>query len=195
MPATRITESQYPRSALRYRPTGNIDIDTLADLPHPTRSGKLSKSAPLAITTTVESEEVSDRGFSWALPLAFLMVALVLIITLFQAMLSWGTTVSDDMHYGRPRTTHVDYFVGQERGSAPTHFTAINTHGQIYVLEIPGGDTTKSKLLVGPHILGTDADLAPVTLQFPGNPRHPDLLLKVQGVQMLFHNRNGAFVP
>ena len=64
-----------------------------------------------------------------------------------------GRTTLDDLHYGRPRTTQVDHFVGHEAAHVPSHFLAFNLSGQIYVVEIPGGTNT-SRLLVGPRLIG-----------------------------------------
>ena len=102
----------------------------------------------------------------------------------------------DDLHYGRPRTYQVDAVVGQNDSVArPSHFIALNIKGQIEVIEFPGGDATHAKIYLGPHLYGSSADLVPVTLQFVDS-RHdhqPDMVVQVQGQQLLFRNAQGAF--
>jgi hypothetical protein len=85
--------------------------------------------------------------------------------------------------------------VGHEVGDTLTHFEASNVAGQIYVLEIPGGHPSGSHLLVGPHLIGPGADLAPVQLHFARNPAHPDLLVEVAGTLTRFQNTGTSYVP
>jgi hypothetical protein len=134
------------------------------------------------------------RG-SWLIYLVLGMLMTMVLLWIGQFIWNWGNTVVDDVHYGRPRTTNVDHFVGHETGNIPSHFMALNLHGQIYVIEIPGGSPNTSHLLVGPHLIGPDADLAPVSLSFQGDPHHPDLLIIVNGLQVRFYNDGNAYVP
>ena len=62
------------------------------------------------------------------------------------------------------------------------------------MLEIPEGQVAAAHLLVGPHLMGTEADLAPVHLSFIGAAQHPDLLLDVQGIVTRFHNTGTTYV-
>jgi hypothetical protein len=110
-------------------------------------------------------------------------------------LIHFGQTVADDLRYGRPRTTNVDHFVGHEANHVPSHFTALNLGGQIYVIEIPGGNPSSSRLLVGPRLIGGGADLAPVTLSFVGDSQHPDLLIEAGGIQTRFRNTGSTYEP
>jgi hypothetical protein len=111
-------------------------------------------------------------------------------------LMEWGITLKDDLQYGRPRTTQVDHFVGLEHDTAiPTHFTAMNLNGQVYIFEMPGGDAEHTHLLVGPHLLGPGADLAPITLTFSGETHHPDLIVSVNGLQVRFRNTGSTYEP
>ena len=66
-----------------------------------------------------------------------------------------------------PRTFQVDAVVGQGDSLVhPSHFIALNLHGQIEVIEFPGGDATHARIYLGPHLYGSNASLVPVTLQF-----------------------------
>jgi hypothetical protein len=123
------------------------------------------------------------------------MLATMVLLWLGQIVWNWGSTVSNDIRYGRPRTTNIDHSVGHEVGNIPTHFTALNLGGQIYVIEIPGGHPNDTRLLVGPRLIGAGSDLAPVTLSFVGDPHTPDLIIEASGVLMRFHNTGSSYVP
>jgi hypothetical protein len=110
-------------------------------------------------------------------------------------LLHWGNTVVDDIHYGRPRTTQIDHFVGHEVDKTPSHFIATNINGQVYIVEIPGGQANNAHLLIGPHLVGEGAELAPISLSFPGDPQHPDLLITVDSIQVRFHNTGSTYAP
>jgi len=124
------------------------------------------------------------------------MTFAVLLVLVGQVLLGWLGTTLDDLHYGRPRTYQIDAVVGQNDSAArPSHFIALNFKGQIEVIEFPAGDATHAKIYLGPHLYGLSADLVPVTLQFIDS-RHdhqPDMIVQVQGQQIIFHNAQGAF--
>ena len=122
------------------------------------------------------------------------MLCACFLIWLAGLLWNWGSTTLDDLHYGRPRTTQIDRYVGHESGPVPTHFVALNLAGQVSIIEIPGGTNT-ARLLMGPHLIGPGAELAPVSLSFPGDPQHPDLLVTVQNIQTRFHNTGLAYEP
>ena len=132
---------------------------------------------------------------TWLIYVVLGMLMAMVLLWLGQIVLNWATTLSDDLRYGRPRTTNVDHVVGHETGKTVTHFTALNLNGQVYIIEIPGGSPNISHLLVGPHLIGPGSDLAPVSLSFPGDPQHPDLLVRVSGIETRFHNTGNAYEP
>ncbi|GHO71435.1 hypothetical protein KSC_103270 [Ktedonobacter sp. SOSP1-52] len=135
----------------------------------------------------------SQRG-SWLLPLGLGMVCALLLALALSMVLSWSGRLLDDVHYGYPRTTQVDHLVGHELDPhVQTHFTALNLKGQVLVFEVPGGDPQHSRLLQGPHLVGPGADLAPVTLTFSGDTLHPDLVVTVDGLQVVYHNTGTSY--
>lgn len=147
-------------------------------------------------TTSPSHTRARKQSRSWSLLIGIGMLCAFLLAIGGQFLLEWGITLKDDMQYGRPRTTQVDHFVGHERDtSIPTHFTAINLKGQVYIFEVPGGDAEHTHLLVGPHLLGPGADLAPVTLTFSGDTSHPDLIVSVNGLQVRFRNIGSTYEP
>jgi hypothetical protein len=193
-----------PRSALRHRPiqpqTRKEAVAILTPRASQTKSQRKASmhttAIPVATTRTHKrlARKSSKKSGSWLIYLVLGMLITMTLLWIGQSISNWGNTVIDDVHYGRPRTTNVDHFVGHETGNIPSHFIALNLNGQIYVVEIPGGSTSTSHLLVGPHLLGPGADLAPVSLTFTGDPQHPDLLIMVNGIQERFHNTGDAYV-
>src|SRR5262249_40899868 len=119
--------------------------------------------------THADSRTRDAASRRWLIYLVLGMLMAMMLLWLGQMLWSWVGTVSDDIHYGRPRTTQVDHFVGHETGKTPSHFIAVNLGGQVYVIEIPGGSPNSSRLLVGPHLVGQGSDEAPVTLSFVGD--------------------------
>ena len=192
---------KVPCSALRHR---TIQADTTQQeflVLTPRASQPKSSHAPDIHTTGVPLprkrvfriwREVRE---AWLIYLILGMLMTIGLLWIGQLLWNWGNTVSDDLHYGRPRTTNVNQFVGHETGNTPSHFVAVNLNGQVYVMEIPGGSTNASHLLIGPHLIGSGADLAPVSLSFLGDPHHPDLLITVNGIQVRFHNTGDTYVP
>ncbi len=194
-----------PRSALRHRPIqSETSQEEVAILTPRASQAKSRREAGIhttagTVATTLARKRLARKGSkmrgSWLIYLVLGMLMTMVLLWIGQLIWNWGNTVIDDVHYGRPRTTNVDHFVGHETGNIPSHFIALNLHGQIYVIEIPGGSPNTSHLLVGPHLIGPDADLAPVSLSFPGDPQHPDLLVVVNGLQIRFHNAGNAYIP
>lgn len=194
-----------PRSALRHRPiqseTGKQDVTVLTPRASQTKLSEMADALTTAIpvATPLARKRLSRNGGKmrgpWVVYLVLGMLMTMLLLWVGQSIWSWGNTTMDDLRYGRPRTTNADQFVGHETGKIPSHFVALNLNGQIYVVEIPGGNASASHLLVGPHLIGPGTDLAPVSLAFPGDPQHPDLLIIVDGVQMRFHNTGDSYVP
>jgi hypothetical protein len=123
------------------------------------------------------------------------MLVTVLVLLVSQVVVPWGMKTADDVHYGYPRTTQEDHYVGHEQAGTPSHFVAMNLQGQITVVELPGGNLKGAQLLVGPRLLGPGADLVPVRLRFVGDFQHPDLEVVVQSVQVRFHNTGASYRP
>ena len=76
--------------------------------------------------------------------LAWRVGALLLAVyVVLSAVFSFVQTKLDDIQYGRPRTTHLDAYVGHagEGAGQPSHFIAMNLERRIVLIELPGGDT------------------------------------------------------
>ena len=134
-------------------------------------------------------------------PLLYLGVGMVVTVSVLAVVIivgSWISTTLDDLHYGRPRTFQIDAYVGHnEAPGMPSHFIALNLHGRIEIIELPGGDATHARIYLGPQLYGPSADLVPVTLSFQDvNGDHlPDMIVHFQDTQVVFMNEAGGFRP
>ncbi len=189
-----------PKSVLRYRPLFSDKAiqarPTVARASRPPQRTRAQEAVPPFVCirkATVPQKKL--RLSSVLAPLGSGMLMAIVAVLLGQLFLTWCATTWDDLHYGRPRTSQVDAFVGHEPAQTASHFLVVNLHGRIDILELPGGDPTKTKIYLGPHIGGTGADLVPVTIHFVPSqqPQHPDMLVQFQGTQIRFRNVNGGF--
>jgi hypothetical protein len=203
MPTLTATDDRLtPRSTLRHRP---IASDTnREEPPRVRRASRTQTPQPNAKTTTPEipAWRPATRLRSHRrqrIPMVGIgigMVTAVLVVFLGQLVIGWMGTTWNDLHYGYPRTSQVDAVVGQGDSAAhPSHFIALNLHGQIEIIELPAGDASHAKIYLGPHLYGPDADLMPVTLQFVDSrhTRQPDMVVLFQDQQVVFRNAQGSF--
>jgi hypothetical protein len=134
----------------------------------------------------------------WSIFVGLSMFIMIIGWLAFSMLSSWWSTTLDDWHYGRPRTFQVDAVVGQGDSKAnPSHFIAINLNRQIIVIEIPGGDASKTRIFNGPVLIGPGQELTPVTLTFQdvNNDGKLDMIINVQDAHFVFLNENGTFRP
>lgn len=192
MPTEVLEERQLPRSAVRHRPIAPDATQTHVKTPRASRARQHHEPHTTGGPPSVHTSKA--RGI-WLVYLVLGMLLACLLLWVGQIVWSWGNTTMDDLHYGRPRTFQMDAFVGHEMGTVPSHFIALNLHGHIEIIELPGGDATHAKIYIGPQIYGPGADLVPVTLRFvdPSQSHHPDMLVLFQGDQIVFHNVEGGF--
>ncbi len=104
----------------------------------------------------------------------------------------------DDMTYGRPRITRLEASVGHnELGGAKTVFIAQNINGQVSITEFPGGDPSKTRVIVGPRLFGKEKDLVPIKLQIKdvNADGQADLIATADEQQLVYINENGNFRP
>jgi hypothetical protein len=124
------------------------------------------------------------------------LVALLAVYVLLSGVVSWGQTLIDDVRYGRPRTFHLTANVGRaEEAAAPTHLIAMNLDRQVVILEIPGGDSARTRTLPGPYLFGAGEDLTPVTMRLAdmNGDQLVDLIVRVKNEEMVYLNREGSF--
>ena len=212
---TRLT----PRSAVRYRPLGDGDARTDADPPEALPITPVVKRASRLRQPDIEEvpddtappapkqasrpgkHPVRSRPLHSIHPLLYLGVGMLVTVSILAVVIvvsNWVSTALDDLHYGRPRTFQIDAYVGHnEAPGMPSHFIALNLHGRLEVIELPGGDPTHARIYLGPQLYGPNADLAPVTLSFKdvNGDHRPDMIVHFQGTQVIFLNNGSNFQP
>ncbi len=132
-------------------------------------------------------------------PCLFFCLGLGLAILLWVAgvqVVDWGTNALNTLRYGSPRIFQIDAVVGNgDNASHPSHFLAINLHGQVSIIEFPAGNAAKALVLASTTISGPNANQIVPTLQFIdlAHNGQPDLLVNIGGVESLLVNDQGNF--
>ncbi|HEU5379073.1 MAG TPA: hypothetical protein VFV38_26920 [Ktedonobacteraceae bacterium] len=213
-----------PPSALRSRPIGasqtNGSGPTQARKSSPRSGARSTISSAVPEDLGLEEEEVpapprrrsvppshrqqaalSAHARPYVHPLLWLSGCLLLTVLLWIGMtqvLAWGTGVLDLMRYGNPRTFQMDAVVGQgDSPQHPSHFVAINLHGQIVILDFPAGDPSRAREFEVSSLLGQNADQVVVTLRFLdlNHDGKPEMIIDVGEAQVFLVNANGTFRP
>ena len=65
------------------------------------------------------------------------------------------------------------------------------------VIEIPGGDASKTRTLTGPYLFGAGEDKTPVLLRLEDLNRDGarDLIVNVKNEEIVYINKDGQFQP
>jgi hypothetical protein len=122
-----------------------------------------------------------------------MLITIALTMSL-SALLSYWHVLQDDLHYGRPRTAQLDAVVGHHDSPASlTHFIFINLNRHIEIIEIPGGDTSHTRIFSGPILYGSGQDLIPVTGEIRTENGRRDLVLHIMSQQIVYINDGATF--
>jgi len=163
--------------------------------------GSKTRSQKPTATATKRLPGARREAIKRAHPLFYLglgMLGMLVLWTVSMAIVGWFGTTMDDIRYGRPRTFQTDQFVGHnEVGGIPSHFIAVNLNRRIEVIEFPGGDVVHARIFLGPQLYTSGSDLVPATLTFidVNGDRKVDMIINVQGAQVVFINDQGTFRP
>ncbi|GAB4117115.1 MAG: hypothetical protein Fur005_35070 [Roseiflexaceae bacterium] len=160
------------------------------DLRSPVRSngGSHGSARPLVVTPPV-----SLNSFVYVITA---LLALLAIYAIMGHVVTWGRERIDDIRYGTPRTFHMDAAVGHgDSEASPSHFIAMNLDRQVLVIQIPGGDTSQTRTITGPYLVGAGEDKTPVLLSFEDVNRDGtrDMIVNVKNEAIVFLNRDGQF--
>jgi hypothetical protein len=209
-----------PRSAVRYQPTDQKRAPgrTLA------RGGpSRPETGTSAVRVTAQDQDTATRGKQRPPvprrgaaarqekpagtssrrppPSFFVVLGLLLTILLWSGLtqlITWGSGVLDLVRYGNPRTYQIDAVVGQgDSAQHPSHFLALNLHGQVVIVEFPAGNPARAREFLLPGILGANADQVVVTLRFldVAHNGSPDMIIDAGSVRTFLVNAAGTFRP
>lgn len=114
----------------------------------------------------------------WAGVTLFLMV---FGFVAFNSLGAWIQAKQDDLIYGQMRHFEVNAVVGHNDSSkSPSHFTAENNNGSIFVIELPGGNASKAKIYQITTIPGNDGNPpVRVTFQDVNHDGKPDMVVQI----------------
>lgn len=158
------------------------------EIRNPARTGGQTRTLLAAPTISFHSVAYLVTG----------LLALLAIYAIMGNVVAWGRSRYDDLRYGSTRTFHMDAVVGHDDGAGtPTHFIAMNLNRQVVIVEIPGGDPSKTRTLTGPYLFGAGEDKTPVLLQLDDVNRDgaKDLIVNVKNEAIVYLNRDGQFQP
>jgi hypothetical protein len=165
-------------------------------IPSPNRA--LPPPTPQNIPTTGHRRRAPRRRIHWMVWLGLMMSIIVSGWMLLSSATAWVQHTVDTWRYGDPRTFQVDVVVGHQDGpSHKSHFIALNLDGHIEVIELPGGDASKSHIYLGPVLTGEGRAEVVVTLTFQdvnGDGR-PDMIILFKDLQVVFLNTGTGFQP
>ncbi len=209
-----------PTSAIRYdrQPSGSLrgvrerddDPDTTRQIPGAARrtsqaySGvpgqmrvRAGRNTTIDIPHPQPQKAPTSRSMHWLLYVGVGMIAALALWLTFSSLLAWGVGKYNDVVYGYPRYYQTDAVVGHNDSPAhPSHFVALNLHGQVIVIELPGGNPTRSFDYVGPSMIAKGDDLIPITLSFSDVHHNgkPDMVIHIQDREFIFCNDGTKFV-
>lgn len=126
------------------------------------------------------------------------MVIALLLMWAATAIVNWWINVQQDWTYtANFRTYSVDQAVGHNGDSPehPSHFIIQNDKGHILIIELPADDPKKAVLITGTTLIGADREPVTVTFQDTTGSGRLDLILHVQGQQIVCLNDGQKFNP
>lgn len=145
----------------------------------------------------LQAQVVEQKKIHWLLYVGVGMIAALAMWVTASSLLAWGTTKYNDIMYGNPRVYQIDQVVGHNSDSAahPSHFMALNLHGQVIIIELPAGDPTKSIDYIGPDLIAAGDEQIPVTLTFShlNNDKNLDMIVHIQDKEVHFCNNGTKF--
>lgn len=158
----------------------------------PTRS---TRNVTTAYDTPITIKR-ERRSVHWLLYIGLGMLIALALWVLGVNAVNWGTNEYNTLMYGNPRTFQIDAVVGHNDSPAnPSHFIALNLHGQIIVVEFPGGNPSKAIDYAGPDLISPGEDLLPVTLSFTdlNHDGKLDMTIHVSDKIFVFYNNGTSF--
>ncbi len=181
-------------SRIPARATSAID-EGLDDRPVHTSTRRYRGSMTTESQTTLLAHR-QRRPLHGTVYIGLTLLCMLVGFVVFSALSTWWQHTDDYLHYGMPRTFQMDAVVGHQDSAAhPSHFLALNLDGHLSVIEMQGGDLSKTVIYAGPVIYGQGADLVAVTLSVAHDQNgQPELVLHYQNNEViLYDGKDGKF--
>lgn len=144
----------------------------------------------------VHREPPPRKRTHWMLFVGIALCIMVAGWVAFGALASWWQGKLDDWTYGNPRTFQIDQYVGiNDSPESPSHFMAMNLHGDVFIIDIEGGNPSKAQSI--PVIglsQGQQSDPVTISFQDVNGDGKPDMLVHVAGFTIVFLNNGKTFV-
>jgi hypothetical protein len=155
------------------------------------------KTAYESVSSTLPARNEEQNKIHWLLYVGVGMIAALALWVTASTLLAWGTEKYNDLIYGNPRLYQTDYVVGHNHDSQtrPSHFIALNLHGQVIIVELPADDPTKSIDYIGPALIAVGDEKIPITLSFSNvnNDNRVDMIVHIQDKVIHFCNNGTKF--
>ncbi|MGH2495967.1 MAG: hypothetical protein ACRDIV_14840 [Ktedonobacteraceae bacterium] len=126
-------------------------------------------------------------------------VSMMLMLVLW-AGLSWLTSwiANNQLNatYEFPRVSQVDAVVYPgDSADHPSHYLFLNLNGTVLIIELPHGDSAKSRIYKGPTLFSDNANQIPVTGEFQVVNGKVEMLVHIQDRIILYVNNGTRFIP
>lgn len=222
MPVLDSESQSMPRSALRYRPMASDQDRTGSTVLRQRRSRADARSttaknvsddldleeeerrSPMRrVPSTDTRQKIAHPAYSRSgkhfHPLFWLGATALVLLLLWAAisqLINWGTNELANLRYGYPRSFQTDAFVGQgDSLQHPSHFLALNLHGNVAVIEFIAGDPGRARDFEIASVLGQNSDQDVVTVQFIDLEKNgkPEMIVDVGSAQYMMVNAQGTF--
>ncbi len=184
------TRQQIPVSPRR---TADLYTPTTGPVQARYRRNTMFQPTPPSLPAQIAEQ----KKVHWLLYVGVGMIAALALWVSASTLLAWGTEKYNDIIYGNPRIYQTDYVVGHNHDSLahPSHFIALNLHGQVIIVELPAGDPTKSIDYIGPALIAAGDEKIPITLTFSNvnKDRNVDMIVHIQDKEVHFCNNGTKF--
>src|SRR6266700_3915295 len=124
------------------------------------------------------------------------MLLMVLGWISLQLLGNWWTNYQLNSTYQYPRIYQASEVVGHaDSTDHPSNFIFENLHGQVLIIEFPGGDYAHARIYKGPMLFSDSADQIPVTAEFKdvNGDGKVDIVLHIQDQRIVFFNTGTGF--
>ncbi len=189
----------------------NNPLDLADDLDYPEEKTRMPTSAVRYVDT--RGNQVIERGnkrfvihdeplpkqrrrLHWSAIFGIGMIVMVILFISWVLLTNWWTQHQLDTTYEFPRVSQADAVVYPgDTADHPSHYLFLNLNGTVLIVELPHGDSAKSRIYKGPTIFSDNAAQAPITGEFRVMNGKVEMLVHIQDRIILYINNGTQFIP